>query len=74
MTCVAWGGEGVIYSGSQDQTVKLWSAKNGRMMRELKAHAHWVNTLTVSTEYVLRTACYDHDPKHRAAWGAGREE
>jgi len=30
------------------------------MTQELKGHAHWVNTLALSTDYVLRTGCYDH--------------
>ena len=30
------------------------------MVQELKGHAHWVNTLALSSEYVLRTGCYDH--------------
>lgn len=26
VTCVKWGGEGLIYSGSQDRTIKVWQA------------------------------------------------
>lgn len=33
------------------------------MTQELKGHAHWVNTLALSTDYVLRTGCYDHTQK-----------
>ena len=29
-------------------------------MRSLKGHGHWVNTLALSTECVLRTGAYDH--------------
>jgi hypothetical protein len=29
------------------------------MIRELKGHAHWVNTLAVHTEYCLKTGCYE---------------
>lgn len=35
----------------------------GELARELVGHAHWVNTLALSTDYVLRTACYDHTQK-----------
>ena len=24
VTCMQWGGEGLIYSGSQDRTIKVW--------------------------------------------------
>lgn len=33
------------------------------MTQELKGHAHWVNTLALSTDYVLRTGCFDHTKK-----------
>lgn len=28
VTCVRWGGSGLIYSGSQDQTIKVWRAED----------------------------------------------
>ena len=33
------------------------------MKNELTGHAHWVNTLALSTDYVLRTGCFDHKRK-----------
>lgn len=30
------------------------------MVRSLKGHGHWVNTLALSAEYALRTGAYDH--------------
>lgn len=33
-------------------------------MNDLKGHAHWVNTLALSTDYVLQTGCFDHTGKH----------
>jgi ribosome assembly protein 4 len=57
---VLWGGEGLMYSASQDRTIKVWDADSGALIADLKGHAHWVNTLALSTEYVLRTGCYDH--------------
>jgi len=53
VTKVLWGGEGLIYSSSQDRTVKCWHAKEGMLFEELKGHAHWVNTLALSTDQVL---------------------
>ena len=26
VTCIKWGGEGLIYSSSQDRTIKVWRA------------------------------------------------
>ncbi|XP_054290100.1 notchless protein homolog 1 isoform X2 [Macrosteles quadrilineatus] len=55
VTALRWGGTGLIYSASQDRTIKVWRASDGVMCRSLEGHAHWVNTLALSTDYVLRT-------------------
>lgn len=44
--------------------MKVWSASIGNLVEELKGHAHWVNTLALSTDYVLQTGCFDHTGKH----------
>uniref|UniRef100_A0A336LR52 CSON011310 protein n=1 Tax=Culicoides sonorensis TaxID=179676 RepID=A0A336LR52_CULSO len=55
VTCVKWGGSGLIYSSSHDRTVKMWRASDGALCRTFSGHAHWVNSLTLNTDYVLRT-------------------
>jgi len=58
-----WGGEGRIYTASRDRTVKVWSGdgKNiGKLIRTLQGHGHRVNTLALSTEYLLRCGPFDH--------------
>jgi ribosome assembly protein 4 len=62
---VRWSGEdaengGFIYTGARDRLIKVWSAANGRMIKDLKGHAHWVNTLALNTDYVLRSGAFDH--------------
>jgi len=59
VTCVRWGGTGLIYSGSQDRTVRVWRADDGVLCRTLEGHGHWVNTLALSTDYVMRTGPFD---------------
>jgi ribosome assembly protein 4 len=54
VTVVKWGGEGLIYSASQDRTIKVWRASDGILCRTLEGHGHWINTLTLSTDYILR--------------------
>lgn len=54
MTVVKWGGNGLIYTASQDRTVKVWRAADGVLCRTLEGHAHWVNTLALSTDYILK--------------------
>ena len=31
VTCVKWGGDGLLYTSSQDRTVKVWRAKDVRL-------------------------------------------
>jgi len=60
VSCVRWGGTGQIYTSSQDKTVKIWKASDGILISTLTAHAHWVNHLALSTDFILRTAYHDH--------------
>ncbi|KZF26842.1 WD40 repeat-like protein [Xylona heveae TC161] len=63
ISCVKWGGLGFIYTSSHDRTIKVWNDKDGTLAHSLNAHAHWVNHLALSTDFVLRTAYYDHTGK-----------
>ncbi|CDR38658.1 CYFA0S02e04192g1_1 [Cyberlindnera fabianii] len=60
VSCVKWSGQGVIYSASHDKTIKVWDAKDGKLINTLKSHAHWVNHLSLSTDYALRMGAFDH--------------
>ncbi|EGP86228.1 unnamed protein product [Zymoseptoria tritici ST99CH_1A5] len=66
VTCVKWGGAGLIYSASRDRTVKVWDAIKGTLVHNLTSHAHWVNHLALSTDFVLRTGYFDHKGKKDA--------
>ncbi|XP_035224028.1 notchless protein homolog 1-like isoform X2 [Stegodyphus dumicola] len=59
VTCVKWGGSGLIYSSSQDRTIKVFRASDGVLCRTLQGHGHWVNTLALNSDYVLRTGPFD---------------
>ncbi|KAH7717483.1 notchless protein [Aphelenchoides avenae] len=59
VTCIRWGGCGLIYSGSQDRTVKVWREEDGVLCRSLTGHAHWINTLALNVDYVLRTGRFE---------------
>ncbi|KAI1727465.1 WD domain, g-beta repeat domain-containing protein [Ditylenchus destructor] len=58
VTCIRWGGCGLIYTGSQDRTIKVWRVEDGTLCRNLDGHAHWINTLALNVDYVLRTSCF----------------
>lgn len=61
VTCVRWGGTGQLYTSSHDKMIKVWSSKDGSLLQTLSAHAHRVNHLALSTDFVLRTAYHEHD-------------
>jgi ribosome assembly protein 4 len=58
ITKAIWSGENFIYTCSQDKLIKVWDEK-GIPVQILKGHAHWINTMTINTEFILRTGCYD---------------
>ncbi|KAL4854040.1 Notchless protein [Chlorella vulgaris] len=60
ITQVKWGGDGLIYSAGRDCSINVWAAADGRLLRSLTGHGHWVNTMSLSTDYVLRTGPFDH--------------
>lgn len=33
VTCVKWGGEGLLYTSSQDRTIKVWRAQDVRSFK-----------------------------------------
>jgi ribosome assembly protein 4 len=35
VTCVKWGGNGLIYTSAQDTTIKVWRASDGAPCRTL---------------------------------------
>lgn len=63
VAAVRWAGDGTIISGSRDRTIRLWSSKEGTLITTLQGHAHWINTLALSTDHVLRTGAFDHEGK-----------
>ncbi len=37
------------------RSISAWDATDGKLVRTFKGHAHWVNTLALSSEHALRT-------------------
>jgi ribosome assembly protein 4 len=58
VTCVKWGGEGLLYTAGKDREINVWRVSDGTLCRTLRGHAHWVNTLALNTDYVMRTGPY----------------
>ncbi|XP_025092575.1 notchless protein homolog 1-like [Pomacea canaliculata] len=59
VSCLRWGGTDLLYSASQDRTIKVWRASDGVLCRTLQGHGHWVNTMALNTDYVMRTGAFD---------------
>jgi ribosome assembly protein 4 len=67
VTSLKWSGQGFLISGSQDRTIRVYNAsEGGKLVRVLAGHAHWVNSLSLNTDYVLRTGAHDHTGKSPA--------
>lgn len=64
VTCVRWGGTGLLYTASQDCTIKVWRADTGILCRTLQCHGHWVNVLALNTDYAMRTGAFDPRKGH----------
>ena len=60
ITKTIWSGENVIYTCSEDQTVKIFDSDLNHL-QTLQGHSHWINTMALNTEYILRTGCFDYD-------------
>lgn len=60
VTRLFWGGEGFVYSCSQDQTVVVWDEELSFAMH-FRGHAHWVNSIALNTHHALRAGFYDYD-------------
>lgn len=58
VTCVRWSGEDFIYSSSQDRTIRVWHPVTGIPLRIIAAHGHWVNSMALSTDYLLRCGAF----------------
>jgi len=59
VTCLRWGGTGLLYTASQDRTIKVWRDSDGVLCRTLEGHGHWVNTMALNTDYAMRTGAYN---------------
>lgn len=68
VSCVKWSGSNILYSASHDKTIRAWDmAAGGKCIQILKSHAHWVNHLSISTDYVLRKGGFSHTSSRTSA-------
>eukprot|EP00817_Percolomonadidae_sp_ATCC50343_P002735 CAMPEP_0117429374 /NCGR_PEP_ID=MMETSP0758-20121206/8939_1 /TAXON_ID=63605 /ORGANISM="Percolomonas cosmopolitus, Strain AE-1 (ATCC 50343)" /LENGTH=446 /DNA_ID=CAMNT_0005216381 /DNA_START=135 /DNA_END=1471 /DNA_ORIENTATION=- len=63
VTCLRWGGDGLLYSGGHDSIVRIWDPKTKGQVGQLVGHAHWINHLSMSTDYALRRGAFDENCK-----------
>lgn len=61
--CVRWGGTGLIYTASRDRTIMVWAIdghgpSQHMLVRTLSGHAHRINHLALSTDFVIRTGAF----------------
>ncbi|SCM01435.1 ribosome assembly protein 4, putative [Plasmodium chabaudi chabaudi] len=65
ITCILWSGANEknsrIYSSSRDTTIKIWNVYNSTLIYDFKGHKHWVNTLSINSERILKNGIYNLD-------------
>lgn len=49
----------------QDRTLKVWRAEDGVLCRTLTGHAHWINTLTLNVDYILRVGFFSAEEQYK---------
>lgn len=52
---LAW----VVWLCAARPSLSVWFCFQGVLCRTLQGHAHWVNTMALSTDYVLRTGAFE---------------
>jgi ribosome assembly protein 4 len=62
VTKLVWTGNNEIISGSEDCKISVYDSK-GNFTRGMRSHSHWVNTMSLSTEHVLKRGSYDPERK-----------
>eukprot|EP01057_Protomagalhaensia_wolfi_P004638 Protomagalhaensia_wolfi_Nauph_80__4637@NODE_479_length_2457_cov_85_358974_g360_i0_p1_GENE_NODE_479_length_2457_cov_85_358974_g360_i0NODE_479_length_2457_cov_85_358974_g360_i0_p1_ORF_typecomplete_len276_score52_37WD40/PF00400_32/41WD40/PF00400_32/0_0029WD40/PF00400_32/0_00065WD40/PF00400_32/8_5e11WD40/PF00400_32/7_9e12WD40/PF00400_32/1_5e09ANAPC4_WD40/PF12894_7/0_0002ANAPC4_WD40/PF12894_7/0_00021ANAPC4_WD40/PF12894_7/2_7e16ANAPC4_WD40/PF12894_7/0_0016ANAPC4_WD40/PF12894_7/3_3e06eIF2A/PF08662_11/2 len=48
-----------LYSASRDTTLRVWSVAEKSMIREIRSHGHWVNSLSCNTDAICRYGAYN---------------
>ena len=60
VNCVAFGNNGILASGSDDTTIRLWNTKTGNCIRGFgTGHKHWVSSLAFDKNEILATGSND---------------
>lgn len=65
-TVKVWDADGVCRHFSASMhffEVRVDVCGQGKLLYTLKDHAHWITTLALNTDFVLRTGPYDHTSK-----------
>ncbi|ELP94475.1 hypothetical protein EIN_047780 [Entamoeba invadens IP1] len=71
VTCVRWSGrENILYTSSRDRTINIYDVRQYNPINVLRGHSHWINSLSLSTDYVLRQGGYDPLEKDKGIDGA----
>ena len=60
---LAFGPEGILASGSSDNTIKIWDIKSGTCTNTLTGHNDWVNALAFDSPGILASGSDDHTIK-----------
>lgn len=75
VTAVVWSANGLIYSASQDRNIMVWRASDSTLCRTLSTHAHWINSLSINCDNLIRIGPFDpSNPNKILDFEKGRTE
>uniref|UniRef100_A0A3B0MXM6 NLE (NUC135) domain/WD domain, G-beta repeat, putative n=1 Tax=Theileria annulata TaxID=5874 RepID=A0A3B0MXM6_THEAN len=44
-----------LFSSSRDTLIKVWNTNDGSLVKDLKGHGHWINTLTSNVSRLIKS-------------------
>ena len=62
-TVKLWDGKDVRRSSLLSRWILMNCVWQGKLIRTLSDHAHWVNTMALNTDFILRTGPFDQTGK-----------
>lgn len=72
VSSLCWTSNDYIISGSHDKSICVFKAMTGELMYRVNEHKHWVNSLSLSNSFLLKTAF--NDPNRLLKYSADIEE
>ena len=58
---VKWSGNNIIYTAGRDRIIRAYNPLTGEVLNQFKGHGHWINTLSLNTDYIITSGPFSTD-------------